>query len=161
MTGTIDANVIGVSGGAAYSGCFVSACDGISVRDSATSSANVYRTTITSNSMHHVQAGISSNIGGIANGAPKTSSIVQNNTIGNPDPPSGMSGSAQGRAIIVNSGTLPSSVPQTCVEVSGNIINGGWGDGLNFDSLRVALARAAGSISRVRNWNGREEIPVC
>ena len=69
MTGTIDGNTIGTPG-VTDSGCFVSACDGISLPDSATSSTNAYHATATNNQINHVHGGISSNIGGISGGSP-------------------------------------------------------------------------------------------
>ena len=83
MTGTIDGNTIGTPG-AADSGCFVSLCDGISLPDSATSSANAYHVTVTNNQINHVHGGITSNIGGIAGGQPRTSFVITGNTIQNP-----------------------------------------------------------------------------
>jgi hypothetical protein len=147
MTGTIDDNVIGTQGGAVASGCFVTACVGISLPDSATSNANRYNITVTNNQIHHVQGGITSNIGG-GGGSPTTSFVITGNTVGDPDAP------AQDNAIHINSGTLPASTPQTCVEISGNTLNGAWGVGLNNDSLRLRHRGAAGSTFRVRNWDG-------
>ena len=155
MTGTIDDNTIGTPG-TANSGCFVSLCDGISLPDSATSSTNAYHVTVTNNAINHVQGGITSNIGGIAGGAPRTSFVITGNTIGNPDqagaPPQNNNG------ILINSGTLPTNVPQTCVEISGNTMNGNWGLAFNDDSIRYRHRGAAGSVFRVRNFTTGNDI---
>jgi hypothetical protein len=146
MSGTIDDNTIGAPG-TADSGCFVSACDGISLPDSATSSANVYHVTVTNNEINHVHGGITSNIGGISGGQPRTSFVVTGNLIQNP------AAATQANGFLINSGTLPDNVPQTCAEVSGNTFNGAWST-LNGDSLRFRHRGAAGSTFRVRNWDG-------
>ena len=83
MTGTIDGNTIGTPG-VTDSGCFVSACDGISLPDSATASTNVYHVTVTNNQINHVHGGITSNIGGISGGMPRTSFVFTGNT--DPEP---------------------------------------------------------------------------
>jgi VCBS repeat-containing protein len=156
-TGTIDNNNIGTnSAGATYSGCFVTNCSGMELTDGATSSANAYHVTVTNNEIYHVQGGITSNIGGILNGTPKTSFVITGNIIGFPDvkTPPGADTTAELNAIQINSGTLPSNIPQTCVEISGNTLNGNWGDPANHDSLRLRSRGAAGSIFRIRNWNG-------
>lgn len=146
MTGTIDDNTIGIPG-QADSGCFVTACDGISLPDSATSSANVYHVTVTNNQINHVHGGITSNIGGISGGQPRTSFVVTGNLIQNP------AATTQANGFLINAGTLPDNVPQTCAEVSGNTFNGAWSS-LNGDSLRFRHRGAAGSVFRVRNWDG-------
>ena len=157
MTGTIDGNTIGTPG-MANSGCFVSLCDGISLPDSATSSTNAYHVTVTNNAINHVQGGITSNIGGIDGGAPRTSFVITGNTIGNPDqagaPPQNNNG------ILINSGTLPTTVPQTCVEISGNTMNGNWGLAFNDDSIRYRHRGAVGSVFRVRNFTTGNDIDV-
>ena len=84
MTGTIDANTIGTPG-VTDSGCFVSACDGISLPDSATANTNVYHVTATNNQINHVHGGITSNIGGISGGTPRTSFVFTGNTDPEPD----------------------------------------------------------------------------
>jgi hypothetical protein len=150
MTGTIDANTIG-SPGVAASGCFVSACDGISLPDSATASASVYHVTVTNNQINHVHGGITSNIGGIPGGQPRTSFVVTGNTIQNP------AAGTQANGILINSGTLPDNVPQTCVDISGNTLNGAWST-LNGDSIRYRHRGASGSLFRVRNYDGVSDI---
>jgi Big-like domain-containing protein/putative Ig domain-containing protein/VCBS repeat protein len=146
MSGTIDDNTIGTPG-TADSGCFVSGCDGISLPDSATSNTNVYHVTVTNNQINHVHGGITSNIGGISGGQPRTSFVVTGNLIQNP------TAATQANGFLINSGTLPDNVPQTCAEVSGNTFNGAW-SALNGDSLRFRHRGAAGSTFRVRNWDG-------
>ena len=150
MTGTIDGNTIGTPG-TANSGCFVSLCDGISLPDSATSSTNVYHVTVTNNQINHVHSGISSNIGGISGGQPRTSFVITGNLVQNPF------AGTQGNGILINSGTLPDNVPQTCAEVSGNTMNGAWSS-LNDDSIRYRHRGAAGSIFRVRNFTTGNDI---
>jgi hypothetical protein len=150
MLGTIDSNTIGTPG-TANSGCFVSLCDGISLPDTATSSANGYHATVTNNQINHVHSGITSNIGGISTGQPRTSFVITGNTIQNPF------AGTQGNGIAVNSGTLPDNVPQTCVEVSGNTLNGAW-SALNGDSIRYRHRGAAGSVFRVRNFTTGGDI---
>ena len=144
MTGTIDDNNIGTAG-TNGSGCFVSACDGISLPDSATSSTNAYHINVTNNTINQVDGGITSNIGG-GSGSPKTSFVITGNIIGNPNT------ATQANALLINSGTLPASTPQTCVEISGNTFNGAWSS-LNNDSLRLRHRGAAGSTFRIRNWD--------
>jgi methionine-rich copper-binding protein CopC len=156
-TGTVDNNNIGTnSAGATYSGCFVTNCAGMEITDGATANTNAYHATITNNEIYHVQFGIVSNIGGTASGAPKTSLVITGNTIGFPDvkTPPGANTTAEGNAIHVNSGTLSTNVPQTCVEISSNTLNGNWGDPANHDSLRLRSRGAVGSTFRIRNWNG-------
>ena len=150
MTGTIDGNTIGTPG-TADSGCFVTLCDGISLPDSATSSANAYHATVTNNQINHVHSGISSNIGGISGGQPRTSLVITGNTIQNPF------ATTQGNGIVVNSGTLPDNVPQTCVEISANTLSGAW-SALNGDSIRYRHRGAAGSTFRVRNFTTGGDI---
>jgi VCBS repeat-containing protein len=164
-TGTINNNNIGLAAaGSTYSGCYVSGCNGLELTDSATSSTNAYNVTADGNDIYHVQGGITSNIGGIAAGQPKTSLILINNIIGNPDaPPGGAATTAQGNAIHVNSATLNTETPQTCVQISGNNITGAWGQisggpapgGVgNFDSIRLRhRSNNAGATFRVRNWD--------
>jgi len=156
MTGTIDGNTIGTPG-TANSGCFVSLCDGISLPDSATSSTNVYHVTVTNNQIYHVQGGITSNIAGIA-GSPRTSFVITGNTIGNPD----LSGSSNNNnGILINSGVLQNATvsPQTCVEISGNTLNGNWGAGFNDDSIRYRhRGQGAGTSFQVRNFTTGGDI---
>ena len=85
MTGTIDNNTIGTPG-TADSGCFVSACDAISLPDSATSSTNAYHVTVTNNQINHVHGGITSNIGGDRRGA---ADVVRDHRQYGPEPDSG------------------------------------------------------------------------
>ena len=48
-------------------------------------------------------------------------------------------------------------MPQTCVEISGNTMNGAWG-ALNGDSIRYRHRGAAGSMFRVRNFTTGGDI---
>jgi hypothetical protein len=155
MTGTIDDNVIGSSLAAATSsGCFVSACDGISLTDASTSGANSYQVTVTNNQINHVQGGITSRIGGVAGGAPRTSLVITGNTIGNPDAPA--AGNPNG--ILIDSGTLATNLPQTCVEIAGNTLTGHWGAGADDDSIRYVHRGASGATFRVRNYDGVSDL---
>ena len=70
--------------------------------------------------------------------------MITGNTIQNPF------ATTQGNGIVVNSGTLPDNVPQTCVEISANTLSGAW-SALNGDSIRYRHRGAAGSTFRVRN----------
>ena len=155
MTGTIDDNVIGSSAPAATNtGCFVTACDGISLTDAATSGANTYHVTVTNNRIDHVQGGITSRIGGIAGGAPRTSLVITGNTIGNPDAPAAVNPNG----ILIDSGTLATNTPQTCVEISGNTLTGHWGAGSDDDSIRYVHRGANGATFRVRNYDGVSDV---
>jgi hypothetical protein len=156
MTGTIDDNTIGTPG-TVNSGCFVSLCDGISLPDSATSSTNVYHVTVTNNTINHVQGGITSNIAG-ADGSPRTSFVITGNMVGNPDATGAPLNNNNG--ILINSGVLPASTPQTCVEISGNTMSGNWGLGFNDDSIRYRHRGAVGSTFRVRNFTTGNDIDV-
>jgi hypothetical protein len=102
-----------------------------------------------------VQGGIISNIGG-GDGSPRTSFVITGNSIGNPDsagaPPQNNNG------ILINSGTLPTSTPQTCVEASGNTMSGNWGLAFNDDSIRYRHRGAAGATFRVRNFTTGNDI---
>ena len=155
MTGTIDGNVIGSSAPAATnSGCFATACDGISLTDAATSGANTYHVTVTNNRVNHVQGGITSRIGGIAGGAPRTALVITGNTIGNPEAPAAVNPNG----ILIDSGTLATNAPQTCVEISGNTLSGYWGAGSDDDSIRYVHRGAGGSTFRVRNYDGVSDV---
>jgi hypothetical protein len=151
MRGTIDDNTIGTPG-TGSSGCAVFGCDGIALPDSATSSANVYHVTVTNNQISHVYGGITSDIGGAANGLPRTSLVITGNVIQNPP------GITLRNAIQVDSGTQGTSKPQTCVEISGNTMAGAWGFVINNDSLRLrhrgSDAAPNPAAFRVRNWDG-------
>ena len=123
-------------------------CDGISLPDAATSSTNAYHVTVTNNQINHVHGGISSNIGGISGGSRGPRSSSRATPIQNPF------AATQGNGIAINSGTLPDNAPQTCVEISGNTLNGAW-SALNGDSIRYRHRGAAGSTFRVRNYDRR------
>ena len=85
MTGTIDDNTIGIACGATNSGCFVSACDGISLTDSATqqherlSRDRHQQPDQPRAGRHHLEHRRE------RRRPPRTSFVITGNTFGNPD----------------------------------------------------------------------------
>jgi VCBS repeat-containing protein len=154
-TGQIRNNVIG--NGTTGSGCYVVGCNGIEMNNIGIS--GLYHIEVTGNQVNNVNgSGILGNhTSGSTAASGQTTFVITGNTIQNPERFAGNPGdvTAAGNAINLTNGDNIDDTGAMCAEISGNTLNGHWGNGqgvANDDSIRIRRRTTAAGSFKIRNY---------